>query len=231
MEKKIEFKVGNETLRGVMFIPSGTGPFPSVIFFHGSGSTGETSFEAAKLLAENGILGFAFNFRGCGISDGKFEDQKIGDGAEDARAAIDFFLSQPEVDKERVGISGSSFGGFLASLLSANYNFKSMVLVAPAAYAPEVLDFTHDYGERRREFEKSDSYKEIAKYKGKLLVIQCEFDDVLSPGEVEKYIESARAISTKEHFLLKGSKHRISVSPEAKEVLKNKILDWFSKTL
>jgi len=43
--------VGKDTLRGSLFIPDGKGPFPGVIFFHGSGfSTGDTYFEAAERL-------------------------------------------------------------------------------------------------------------------------------------------------------------------------------------
>jgi len=47
-KQAVEFKVGKDTLRGSLFIPDGKGPFPGVIFFHGSGSTGDTYFEAQK---------------------------------------------------------------------------------------------------------------------------------------------------------------------------------------
>lgn len=232
MEKKVEFKVGKETLRGSMFVPSGKGPFPSVIFFHGSGSTGETYFEAAKKLSEHGILGFAFNFRGCGVSDGKFTDQTIGMGGEDAKAALIFFRSQPEVDKERVGVCGASFGGFLASLLSNSLDTKSLVLIAPAAYSPDIIGKTHrNTDDIRKDFEKSDSYKEIEKFKGELLVVKCEFEDILPSEMIDKYLREARSTARKEEYLLKGAKHQISKNPEAKEVLKDKILDWFMETL
>jgi dienelactone hydrolase len=38
-KQAVEFKVGEDTLHGTLFIPDGKGPFPAVIFFHGSGST------------------------------------------------------------------------------------------------------------------------------------------------------------------------------------------------
>ncbi len=233
MEKKVEFKVGKDMLRGSLFIPKGKGPFSSVIFFHGSGSTGETYFEAAKKLADNGILGFAFNFRSCGVSDGKFEDQTIGMGADDAKAALDFFLAQKKVDKERIGISGSSFGGFWASTLSSKYKFKSIILIAPAAYSPSILNKKHvDFkDELRQNYRESSSYKEIEKFNGKLLVVRVEFEDILSPDMVDNYLKSAKNASRKEEYLLKGARHQISKNPEVKEVLVNKICDWFLETL
>src|SRR3989344_461502 len=124
MERKVKFKIGRETLRGSMFIPQGKGPFPSVIFFHGSSGNGEMHFDLAKSISKRGVLGFAFNYRGCGVSDGEFKDQTVGMGIKDGKAAIEFFLSQKEVDKKRLGFSGGSFGGFLASLLANRFNPK-----------------------------------------------------------------------------------------------------------
>src|ERR1035437_4445395 len=98
-ERVVEFKVGEDTLRGSLFIPDGKGPFPAVIFFHGSGSTGDTYFEASEKLANSGILALMFNFRGCGISDGDFSKQTIGMGVEDAKAGLKYLLSLKEIDK------------------------------------------------------------------------------------------------------------------------------------
>lgn len=231
MEKKVEFKVGKETLRGSMFIPSGNGPFPSVIFFHGSGSTGETYFKAAKKLSENGVLGFAFNYRGCGVSDGKFEDQTIGMGIEDAKVAVNLFLSQEEVGKRRLGFCGASFGGYIASMLANQFNPKSLMLIAPAAYNKEIINKTHRDADDLKKFENSESYEEISKLKGSLSVVKCEFDDVLPPLMVEKYLQSAQSTQRKEQYVLRGAKHSVSRNPEVQAVLIDKIKNWFLETL
>lgn len=231
MEKKVEFKVANDTLRGSMFIPTGKGPFPSVVFFHGSGSTGEAYFKAAKKLSENGVLGFAFNYRGCGTSDGRFEDQTIAMGMDDAKIAVNFFLSQEEVDKNRLGFCGASFGGFIASMLVNRFNPKSLMLIAPAAYNKEIINKTHRDADDLKKFEISESYEGISKFKGDLLVVKCEFDDVLPPLMVEKYSQSAKNAKRKEQFILKGAKHSVSRNPEGQAVLIDKTRDWFLETL
>ena len=232
MERKVKFKIGRETLRGSMFIPQGKGPFPSVIFFHGSSGNGEMHFDLAKSISKRGVLGFAFNYRGCGVSDGEFKDQTVGMGIKDGKAAIEFFLSQKEVDKKRLGFSGGSFGGFLASLFANRFNPKSVVLIASAAYSSEVYATHRDSdSDLRKDFEESNSYKEIAKFKGNLLVVSCELEDVLPPLMVEKYLESAQNASKKEKFTLRGSKHRISINLLERSTLIDKIKEWLLETL
>ncbi len=230
--KKVEFKIGKDTLRGSLFIPKGKGPFPSVIFLHGSGGVGETYFAIAEKLSKKGILGFAFNYRGAGVSDGKFEDQTIAMGIEDAMFAFKFLQSQEEVDRKRIGICGGSLGGFIAGVLSTTLNPKSIVLSAPASYSPLIVSSVQrDSDDLRKDWDESDSYKNIASFRGSLLVIKCELDDVLPAGMVEKYAEAAVSSSRKEEFLLKGAKHRISIQPQPRKILIAKIIEWFKETL
>ncbi len=230
MDKKVEFKVGDETLRGSLFVPSGNGPFPGVICLHGSGGVGEMYFEIAEKLGEKGIAGLAFNYRGTGISDGKFEDQSVLDGIKDTRAAFNFLISRDFIDKERIGVIGGSFGGFLAALLSNELDLKSIVLTAPSAYSPKRHHEQRDAGSQHDDFKESDSYREIAKFKGNLLVIKHEFDEEIFPGMVEGYFEQAKS-AKKEWYILKGAKHRVSIYPEIRAVLVNRVVDWFLKTL
>ena len=99
--RQVEFKVGNETLRGSLFVPKGKGPFPGVVFYHGRGSSRKRYLEISKRLEESGIMAFAFDFRGCGESDGVFKDQTQRMGIDDARAGLEFLLGQ-NVDKNRM---------------------------------------------------------------------------------------------------------------------------------
>ena len=231
-KQSVEFKVGEDTLRGALFIPDGKGPFPAVIFFHGSESTGDTYFELAEKIAQKGIVGFAFNLRGCGISDGNIKEQTMGMGREDVKVALKLLLSQEEIDLHRIGVLGSSYGGFLASLVACEYNFKSIALVVPAAYAPSSMSLIHGtHIQEMEDFNKSISYQEIKKFKGDLLVIRAELEDLLPEGMAEKYFEVAINANKKEDYLLKEAGHRIKLNPNAKKALIDKATSWFLETL
>ncbi|OGH10709.1 MAG: hypothetical protein A3B38_04475 [Candidatus Levybacteria bacterium RIFCSPLOWO2_01_FULL_36_13] len=228
--RQVEFKVGQETLRGSLFVPEGKGPFPGVIFFHGSGGIGVVHLETAKMLAEEGILALHFNYRGAGPSEGKFEDQTVEMGIEDSIEAVGFFLTVLELDKNRLGFVGGSFGGYIASMLANKFNVKSIVLEAPASFSSSSLNKQRDAVDHLG-FEESESYKEIKKYRGKLMVQVCEFDDVLPEGMDDLYFDMAKNVAKKEKYVIKGAKHRLSVQPKQKKDSQNKIISWFLKTL
>ncbi|MEE8414223.1 MAG: alpha/beta fold hydrolase, partial [Dehalococcoidales bacterium] len=65
-----------------------------------------------QALPEHGVAAFRFNFRGVGTSEGSFGEGKAEQ--EDVRAAIDFILSSPGVESEKLGLAGYSFGAMVA---------------------------------------------------------------------------------------------------------------------
>ena len=65
----------------------------------------------AKKFAENGFVALTFDYRGFGGSGG--ERNRIGPKLqiEDIKSAITFLMSYPEVDPDRIGLWGTSYGG------------------------------------------------------------------------------------------------------------------------
>lgn len=236
MEKKVEFKVGKETLRGSLFIPSGKGPFPGVVFYHGRGSSRKNYLPMAKKLSNNGIIGLAFDFGGCGESDGVFKDQTQRMGIDDAKAGLEFLLSQ-NVDRNRIGVMGSSFGGFVAAIIIPEFEFiKSMILRVPAVYPDELLDINvgliKDYYHIEKEkWLSSIAYDGISKFKGNLLVIQSEKDDVVKDWIVKNYYDRAENAAKRELFVQKGAGHSLHATPDLLKEFYKLTFDWFLETL
>ena len=89
------------------------------------------------MLAEKGYVVFCFDGRGTGGRGAQFKKQTYGDlgrmECEDAIEAARWLGKQSWVDKERIGIWGWSFGGYLStlSLLKGNDVFKMAIAVAP----------------------------------------------------------------------------------------------------
>ncbi len=237
MEKKVEFKIGQEALRGSLFVPEGNGPFPAVVFYHGRGSDRKNYLSMAKKLSDKGILALAFDFRGCGESDGVFEEQKIKMGIEDAKAALEFLFSQ-NIDRDRLGIQGTSFGGYVTGMLLKDYDFiKTIVLRVPAAYSDKDIELSpknfpgDTYYSQKEKWMDSSSYKGVARYKGKLLVIRSELDELIPEEAVNKYYEDAELASEKELYVQKGAMHSFTNDPEGREHFNEVVINWFLKTL
>ncbi len=115
ISKSIEFVVNGETVRGTFYLPEEhpTVPLPGVVFGHGWGMVAGGDLEDyAKTVVQKGFAALTFDYRNLGKSDGvprqHIDPQKQ---IEDFKASISFLRRQPEVDPERIGIWGSSYGG------------------------------------------------------------------------------------------------------------------------
>ncbi len=235
MEKQVEFKVEEDTLRGSLFTPEGNGPFPGVVFYHGRGSSRERYLEISKRLSNEGIMALAFDFRGCGESDGKFPDQTQKMGIDDARAGLEFLLKQ-NVDKNRIGIMGTSFGGFVAAILMNEFSINSLILRVPAVYPNQVLDshvkLISDLSKIEKEkWLTSFAYEGISKFKGSLLVIQSEKDEVVKDWIVKNYYDKAISSEIKKLVVQKEAGHDLRKTPSALKEFYDLTFDWFLKTL
>lgn len=236
MEKQVEFKIEKEILRGTLFTPKGKGPFPGVVFYHGRGSDRTRYLPMAERLSREGFITLAFDFRGCGKSDGIFVNQTHKMGVEDAIAGFEFLLKQ-DIDRKRIGIQGTSFGGYVTGMLLNEYNFiSSVVLRVPASYSDNRLDTTVHVSEEKDFFKKkenwidSSAYKGIGKFTGDLLVIESKNDERVSAEAVRKYYEDAGR-ARKRKLIVQNAGHSFDGNPEGLKLFQKMAVDWFLETI
>jgi predicted phosphoribosyltransferase/alpha-beta hydrolase superfamily lysophospholipase len=114
--------------------PAGTPPFPLVVFVHGFGSSKESPRNqviAAHLL-DRGIATLMFDLSGHGEST-RDPNENIDAYVADLDAVYGWVLAQEDIDGKRIGISGSSLGGVIATraLIAGKVYPRTMVLRAP----------------------------------------------------------------------------------------------------
>ncbi|HSU29267.1 MAG TPA: alpha/beta hydrolase [Chitinophagaceae bacterium] len=134
-EVEIPFKSGNLILSGSLITPKGDGPFPVVIFIHGSGPEDRSNSRSrAKEFAKNGIAAFIYDKRGVGRSEGdkNFPNYfSIDTLAQDANAAADMLMDRLEIKNDKIGFVACSQGGWVAPLAAAlNNHISFMVIVS-----------------------------------------------------------------------------------------------------
>lgn len=144
--KLISFPSSRETLYGYLYVPEGKGPFPALLWNHGSEKRPGWQPELASFYNSHGYVFFLPHRRGQGKSPGPYimdEIRGLGPAAvvgaqesanEDVVAALNWLKSQPEVDSNRVVVSGCSFGG-IQTLLTAEKGLgvRAFIAFAPAA--------------------------------------------------------------------------------------------------
>src|SRR5215469_1482992 len=145
--KPVSFPSPGGTLYGFLYVPEGRGPFPAVLWNHGSEKRPGWQPELASFYTSHGFVFFLPHRRGQGRSPGPYIMDEIRSGEspvlaaraqqvanEDVVAAMNWLRTQPEVDSSRIVVSGCSFGG-IQTLLTAEKGLgaRAFIAFAPAA--------------------------------------------------------------------------------------------------
>ncbi len=129
-EDTASFTSGGVTLFGTLVRPAtGTGPWPVVVYVHGSDNTPSVDrVWEPYLLAAHGVAMFVFDKRGTGRSGGTYT-QMFSTLADDVVAATTWLRQQPSVDSTHIGLAGFSQGGWVAPLAASKDAGIRFVLV------------------------------------------------------------------------------------------------------
>ncbi len=137
----------NDTVRldGTLITPVGRGPFPAVVFIHGSGgSTREYFSSLPYLLASRGIASLIYDKRGSGKSTGNRHISPFESLADDALAGVRLIAKRSNIDPRRIGVYGHSQGGWVAPLAAHRSNGSVAFVVAVAGPAQDFQKQTND---------------------------------------------------------------------------------------
>ncbi len=237
MQEKVSFRNSRgQKLVGVLHKPKSVQErIPLVIFAHGKGSgkKSEKALELSKRLPKEGTAFLRFDFSGCGESEGRFEDATISDRNEDLKAAFQFISNLDYVDKERIGIIGSSLGGMVVTLaLSEGMETKTTVLISPAVdygeYHREVTPESRMSDEFYADVRKRDFFELARSIRCPCLVIHGDKDDVCFLSGSQKLMESLPEGSKLE--VIEGEGH-FYTDPDNFEKMITLTVEWFKKTL
>lgn len=196
---RVTFKSGSLTLVGYAYHPDGNGPFPTVIWNHGSEKNpgGGPQFDSvAAVFVPAGYAVFAPMRRGHSDSEGGYivdtlnAARAIGDGSDrklmvrlleteqlgDQLAGVAFAKTLPFVDARRLVVAGCSFGGIqtlLAAERASAVGFRAAFPISPAALT---WDRTPEIQERLK--------RSVSAINIPVLLIQPPKDASLEPAHV-----------------------------------------------
>lgn len=142
----------NNTVHAEYFQPAGKGPFPACVVLHILGGDFLLSETVANHLAQHGIAALFVKMPYYGERRGKTsprrmisrEPQQSVEGMTqavlDIRRATAWLASRPEVDPQRLGITGISLGGIMSALAAAGEpRLKNVAIVLGGGKLADVL--------------------------------------------------------------------------------------------
>jgi dipeptidyl aminopeptidase/acylaminoacyl peptidase len=217
----------------VLHLPERPARVPCVVACHGL----HASKDSDKYLLLGEALptaGFAlarFDFRGCGESSGREDETTIASRIEDVEAVATLLDGHPRLDG-RIGLLGSSLGGFVALFVAARRAGTPVVTWnAPASLTELAND---DLEENRRlgipfalEFMKGD-YALAPAGVARHLIVHGEADDVV--GLEHGMQLHAQAAEPCDLLVIAGGDHRLT-DPAHRAQAVEASRDWFRRFL
>ncbi len=129
--KKISFSADGFQLNGTLHLPRAKHP-PVVVGCHGLYSSQQSPKQIALAAAcsEIGLAYYRFDHRGCGVSQGEFEQvTSLSARSSDLKMAVNMLRGHNKLGS-RVGVFGSSMGGTVCLNVAAELKIDTIVTFA-----------------------------------------------------------------------------------------------------
>lgn len=212
---------------------------PGVIFIHGWRGNKESNEGYVQALEKLGYLCKNIDLPGHGECEGDINTLTRKDFLEFMLTIYDEFVKDIHADKESISIVGTSFGGYLALLMSKERKIHSIALRAPADYPDENFDsaqrlFAGDnqamlvWRKTKRAYPETKSLMALHNFMGKILIVESEHDEIVPKETIENYCAAVQDKKMLTHKMLYGAPHSLR-DTSYKEMYSLILADWFSE--
>jgi len=220
----------------------------TVIFVHGLGNSRDHMLPEAAMLAEHGYGGLVFALRNHGASEGDVTTFGVTE-VNDVRGAVDYLLTQEEVNPDRLAIVGHSMGGGVVIMASAQipeikvivaessftslednvaYGVQALTGLPPFPFAPLIVAFV----EAEADFDLDDVrpidyLDQIAPRP--ILFIHGEEDEKVHISNLDLLYEAA--YEPKGKFQIPNAMHRINLVEADQDEFENRLVGFLDAYL
>ena len=237
-------------VHGWVFLPDGDGPHPVLLNIHGGPFADYTwgYFDEPQVLAEAGYAVVQCNPRGSqgyGRAHGLAVKERMGTvDMQDVLAFLDGAIAEfDELDGERVGILGGSYGGYLTAWTIAHEHRFAAAIVERGYLDPLAFIgtsdigwfFSEEYVGRDPGHALTQSPQAVVhQVRTPTLVMHSEEDWRCPPDQAQRYFASLRRAGVETEMLLfPGENHELSRSgtPWHRRERFEAILEWWGRYL
>lgn len=216
-DETIDIAVDDQHIAGTLVAPASV--VPGFLFVHGWSGSQEQYLARAREIAALGCVCLTFDLRGHARTDAQYETVTREDNLRDVIAAYDVLAGQRGVDPEAVAVVGSSYGGYLAAILSSLRPVRWLALRVPALYKDE------DWGVPKRRLDRDElatyrrgpvdadknrALKACAAFEGDVLVVESEHDDIVPHPVIANYCAAFETAHSLTYRVIAGADHGIS---------------------
>lgn len=240
--REVTIPVQNTAIIGNLFVPTSSGKHAALLLLHGWTSRQDRYFDLAKQAADRGFVCLTIDMRGHGKTGGNLEELSRQDFLDDVLAAYDFLATASEVNQDKIIVSGSSYGGYMAALLCAERSCAAVILRAPADYPDIGFEKSHhtqanSYYENVEQdkvawrsvvhpYTETKALRAIHAFTKPVFIIESENDDIVPQTILQGYADAVQDKSMLTYIVMKGAPHSLSKYPAYQKQFIDLILSW-----
>lgn len=214
----IAIAVDDGHIAGTLVTPNAK--VPGVLFVHGWGGSQEQYLARAREIAALGCVCLTFDLRGHAGTQPQHETVSRENNIRDVLAAYDVLTSHRLVDRSAVAVVGSSYGGYLAAILTSLRPVKWLALRVPALYMDSGWELPkrqlhkeqdlRAYRESLIPAKTNRALRACAAFEGDVLVVESERDQIIPHTVIASYLEACVRPRSMTYRVIKGADHGLT---------------------
>lgn len=217
-----------------------TAKVPGVLFVHGWGGDQEQDLARAHEVVGLGCICLTFDLRGHRLMEFQRETVTRAQNLDDLVAAYDTLVGVHGVDPGSIAVVGSSYGGYLAALLTTLRPVRWLAMRAPALYKDAGWDLPKrqlhgdpGFAAFRRSAVSATENRALAAcaaFAGDVLIVESEHDEIIPAAVIKNYKSACTHTRSLTARIIAGGDH--SLSEAAMQRAYTKILiDWITEMI
>lgn len=208
-----------------------------VLLVHGWDGSQAEYIHRAHEIAALGCICLTFDLRGHVRHAEQRESVSREDNLADLLAAYDLLVGHPAVDPRAVAVIGSSYGGYLAAILTTMRDVRWLGLRVPALYADEdwntpksQLDRATLQALRHRPLLPSENRALGAceSFRGDVLLVESEHDPLVPHTVIKNYMNASTGARSLTYRMIAGADHALT-EPEWQQTYTTVLVHWMNE--
>lgn len=213
----VDILVDDEHIAGTFLTPPTK--LPGVLFVHGWGGSQARDLARARGIAGLGCICLSFDLRGHAQTLAQQQTVTREQNLQDLLAAYDLLAQHPNIDPSAIAVVGTSYGGYLAAILTSLRPVRWLAMRVPALYRDE--DWAMPKRQLDREVlnrlrrsrvspESNRALSACAAFKGDVLIVESEQDSFVPHETIMSYRAAFQQTHSLTHRIIVGADHALS---------------------
>jgi hypothetical protein len=192
---------------------------PGVLLVHGWDGSQEEYIARAHEIASLGCICLTFDLRGHVRHQAERDTVSREDNLSDLLAAYDVLVGHPAVDPGAIALVGSSYGGYLAAVVSAMRRIRWLGLRVPALYPDEDWhvpkarldrDALAAYRQSAVAAQDNRALAACANFRGDVLLVESEHDALVPHRVIQNYMAAFTQAQSLTYRMVSGADHGLT---------------------